>query len=320
MQGARKRLQRNATGFLLGLALLPAVSCATAADPVLIEIGDRAITQTDLDARFEIAVRLLARRQGVSLADQDPALVESLRQQFLYKRATELVLLEEARRLQVRLSDAQVDVAFGELFGSDEEVEALLADAPLDADQGRALLEQVIREEETVELLTEQILREIKIPPGDVITLHHDAKHLLATPEEVCMRHIQVDDAVVAEKLRAELQHGANFARLAEAHSTDAASAANGGDLGCFERGPAGPRTEFERVAFDADEGEIVGPVESRFGYHVLVVYEHRMPREPTLNEAYAQIERELALEQLPQRIQALVDQSGIELYLDRAQ
>ena len=64
----------------------------------------------------------------------------------------------------------------------------------------------------------------------------------------------------------------------------------------------------------------MTGPIESRFGHHLLLVYEHRMPREPTLNEAYAQIERELALEELPQRIQALVEQSGIRLYLDRYQ
>ena len=307
-----------ATGILAGLLLLPVDGAAKAEDPVLIEMGSQAVTRSAFDARFEIAVRLLARRQGVSLADQDPALIESLRQQFLDKRATELVLLEEARRRQVRVSDAQVDAAFGELFASDDELEALLADAPLAATESRALLEQVVREEQTVELLTEQMLREIKVPPGDVITLHHDAKHLLATPEEVCLRHIQVADAGTANTLRDELIAGAGFAALAKAYSTDTASAVNGGDLGCFERGEAGPRTEFEQAAFAAGEGEIVGPIESRFGYHVLVVYEHRMPREPTLNEAYAQIERELAMEQLPQRIQALVEQSGIELHLDR--
>ncbi len=49
----------------------------------------------------------------------------------------------------------------------------------------------------------------------------------------------------------------------------------------------------------------------------MFIVYEHKMPRAPTLNEAYAQIERELALEQLTQRLQALVSDSGIRVYPD---
>ena len=42
------------------------------------------------------------------------------------------------------------------------------------------------------------------------------------------------------------------------------------------------------------------------------------MPREPTLNEAYAQIERDLALEKLPERLQALIEDSGVRVYADR--
>ncbi len=277
-----------------------------------------AVTRSELDARFAIALRLLARRQGVSLAEQDAELVARLRSQYLDKHATELVMLAEARRRQIVVSDAQVDTALGELFASDAQMEALLADSSLDPDRGRDLLEEVVRDEQTVELLTEHMLREIKIPPGDVITLHHDAGHVLATPEEVCVRHIQLAEVQTAKSVLAELQNGADFAALAAKYSTDQATSAAGGDLGCFERGAAGPRTEFERAAFAAEENRPTGPVASRFGQHVLLVYEHKMPREPTLNEAYAQIERDLALEKLPQRIQALIERSGLQVYPDR--
>lgn len=319
MQGRHDTGHRAAIVAALLIAVVPGAAPANGAeDPVVIELGTTAVTRAELDARFALAVRLLARRQGVALAEQDPGLVEALRQQYLDKRATELVLLEEARRRQLVVSDAQVDAAFGELFQDETDIEALIADAGLDPEAGRALLDDVLRAEQTVELLTEHMLREIRVPTGDVITLHHDAKHLLATPEEVCLRHIQVADEDSARALLARIEAGAEFAELAAAHSSDAASASAGGDLGCFERGPAGPRTAFERAAFAADEGEAVGPVESRYGFHVLVVYEHRMPREPTLNEAYAEIERELALEELPERMQALLESSGVRVHADR--
>jgi parvulin-like peptidyl-prolyl isomerase len=304
-------------GALLLAAAIPAVVAAQD-EAVVIEIGDRSVTRHELDERFAIALRLLARRQGVSIADQAPAVIAGLRDQYLDKYATELVLLEEARRRQLQVSDAAVDAALGELFPADSDAGALLAEIGRNDADGRDALQRIVREEQTVELMTEALLREIKIPPGDVVTLHHDIKDTLATPEEVCVRHIQLAGSQEAEAVRAELEAGADFAGLAAERSTDQASAAGGGDLGCFERGPAGPRTEFERAAFAADEGELVGPVESRFGHHILVVYEHRMPRAPTLNEAYVQIERELAMEQLPGRISTLVEGSGLRVYPER--
>ena len=179
------------------------------------------------------------------------------------------------------------------------------------------LLRAIVRDEQTIELLNEAMLKEIPIPPGDVITMHHDVKDSLATPEEFCVRHIQVDSVDAANNIRSKLEQGANFSKLAVQHSTDTASAGAGGDVGCFERNHSTAQSKFEEAVFAAVEGQLVGPVESRLGHHVLVVYEHKTPYTPTLNEAYAEIERELALEQLPERLQALVSGSGIDVRPD---
>ncbi|MDX1500570.1 MAG: SurA N-terminal domain-containing protein, partial [Woeseiaceae bacterium] len=144
---------RRAALALAALLAAP-IAAGNGSDAVVIELGDRTVTKAEFDARFAIAVRLLARRQGVTLAGQDPALIENLRQQYLDQYARELVLLDEARRRQLDVSDAQVDAAFGELFADDDEVDALLGDTGLDGDRARALLERVVRDEQTVELLT----------------------------------------------------------------------------------------------------------------------------------------------------------------------
>jgi peptidyl-prolyl cis-trans isomerase C len=88
--------------------------------------------------------------------------------------------------------------------------------------------------------------------------------------ERVAARHILVETEEEARELRAQLDQGADFAALAEEHSIDPGSAAAGGDLGEFSRGRLVP--EFEDAAFDAEQGEIVGPVESQFGFHVIEV------------------------------------------------
>jgi parvulin-like peptidyl-prolyl isomerase len=298
------RFLRVLTLLLLATVFL-AESYGRDADAVVIEYGDQVVTHAQLDRRFQIAVRLLAHRQGLSLSDQDSAVMASLRDQYLHKYVRELVLLGEAERRQLEVSFTQVDRALGELLAAAEEDE--FGDG--------TLLRAVVRDEQLIELLSEAILKEIRIPPGDVITMHHDVKDSIATPEKFCVRHVQVTTLDEANDIRAQLEQGADFGDVAVERSIDAASASNGGDLGCFERVYSASRSEFERAVFAAREGQLVGPVESEFGQHILVVYRHDLPHVPTLDEAYAEIERALALEQLPARLQALVTASDIDVY-----
>ena len=95
-----------ALATLLVAAALSAETHGGSADPVVIEFGDQVVTRLEVDDRFQIAVRLLARRQGISLTDQDPSVIAALRDQSLDKYASELVLLEEAERRQLAVSGA----------------------------------------------------------------------------------------------------------------------------------------------------------------------------------------------------------------------
>jgi peptidyl-prolyl cis-trans isomerase D len=98
--------------------------------------------------------------------------------------------------------------------------------------------------------------------------------------EEIHARHIlyKVDGGnEAAQKAKADaavkrLKAGADFAALAKAESDDPGSKANGGDLGSFPKGRM--VKEFEEAAFNAKEKEIVGPVRTSFGWHVIQVLE----------------------------------------------
>ncbi|MEK9752368.1 MAG: peptidylprolyl isomerase [Rhodospirillaceae bacterium] len=69
------------------------------------------------------------------------------------------------------------------------------------------------------------------------------------------------------EDLKAEIDGGADFGELAIANS-DCPSGSRGGDLGRFGRGMMVP--EFEQAAFGLDVGDVSGPVETDFGYHLI--------------------------------------------------
>ena len=75
-----------------------------------------------------------------------------------------------------------------------------------------------------------------------------------------------------AEQLAERIRGGESFETLARQYSQDPGSAARGGDLGWFGRGQmVGP---FEEAAFGAEPGEVVGPVQTDFGYHLIEVTE----------------------------------------------
>ncbi len=74
----------------------------------------------------------------------------------------------------------------------------------------------------------------------------------------------------LADKILKEARSGANFAMLAREYSQDPGSAKRGGDLGWFGKGAM--VKPFEKAAFGARVGQIVGPIRTRFGLHIIKV------------------------------------------------
>jgi parvulin-like peptidyl-prolyl isomerase len=74
-----------------------------------------------------------------------------------------------------------------------------------------------------------------------------------------------------AQQVAREARGGADFGALAKQHSKDPGSAERNGDLGWFGKGRM--VKPFEEAAFNARPGEIVGPIRSQFGWHIIKVH-----------------------------------------------
>lgn len=72
-----------------------------------------------------------------------------------------------------------------------------------------------------------------------------------------------------ADDLKAQLDDGADFGELATEHSDDTGSAQQNGELGYVSEGQM--VEEFETALFELEPGEISEPVESQFGYHIIL-------------------------------------------------
>ncbi len=139
-------------------------------------------------------------------------------------------------------------------------------------------------------LAIQQALVEEIAPPDP--TAEDVAKYLathpktLAAAASVCARHILVETKSEADEIKTELAAGGDFAQLATTKSTDTGSGAQGGDLGCSP--PSTYVSEFADAVGAAPIGQVVGPVKTEFGYHLILVTE-RQPLSDTEAAALAE-------------------------------
>lgn len=132
----------------------------------------------------------------------------------------------------------------------------------------------------------------------------YDARFKDAAPQtEYSAAHILVETEEEAEKLKADLAGGADFAELAKAHSTDTGSGAAGGNLGWFGLGVM--VKPFEDAVVGATVGEVTGPIATDFGFHLILVKETRVAEQPTLD----MVRDELAAEIENAAITAKIDE-----------
>ena len=104
--------------------------------------------------------------------------------------------------------------------------------------------------------------------------------------------HILVATQEEADAIKTELAGGADFAELAKAKSTDTGSGANGGDLGWFGLGMM--VKPFEDAVVGAKVGDVTGPVQTDFGYHLILVKETRVAEKPTLDQLRDELAQEV--------------------------
>ena len=130
----------------------------------------------------------------------------------------------------------------------------------------------------------------------------YDAKYAGAGGQtEYHAAHILVDTQEKAAALKAEIDGGADFAELARANSTDGA-AESGGDLGWF--GPGMMVKPFEDAVLAMKPGEVAGPVQTQFGWHLIKLAETRIASAPPLD----QVRDELATEIEKTAVAAAID------------
>jgi len=130
--------------------------------------------------------------------------------------------------------------------------------------------------------------------------------------EEINARHILVKTEAEAKQVIAQLERGADFAKLAKDKSIDPAGKDSGGDLGWFTKDQM--VQEFATAAFALKKGQFTKtPVKTRFGWHVIKLVDRRSAPPATFDEVKQQLAAKLQGDAISGKVKELRATAKIE-------
>ena len=145
-----------------------------------------------------------------------------------------------------------------------------------------------IKDEMLANFAIEKAISNVKVTDEEVQKFYEEHKSELVGGETVDASHILVDSAEKANEILTNINDGKiSFEDAAKDYSS-CPSAQKGGSLGEFSKGQMVP--EFDNAVFNMEIGEIKGPVQTQFGYHIIKLNRRNEAKEIPFEQIKAQL------------------------------
>ena len=291
--------------LLLLVVALVSLSCAPAQPVANVEPESKKVVVFDGGDVTLGEVQQFAKQSGMGQLSPSSPQYQAMVQQIVPQIVEFEIAKAYAREHGITVSESdvnkQIETIKGQVYqqaksqgmnvSREEAFNQALHQAGLTMDQLRAQ----VRDQLPVQKVQQQVTGNTQASQEEVQKYYEQNKaSQFTTPEQRCVRHILFtkDQKAKAEEVKKQLQNGADFAQLAKQYSQDPGSAEKGGSLGCLGKGDTVP--SFDQAIFSAKKGEIVGPIETQFGYHIIQVTDIQQQSTQPLSEVEGQIREQL--------------------------
>jgi foldase protein PrsA len=276
--------------------ILLLTSCGNLFTTAAAVVDDRTIEEDRFVRELDFLLADPRFAQQIPAGEAGQAQRQDLARQFLTFQIHQTFVEGYAEENDLELEEGQIDQLLQQQvtqLGGRAAFDRLLRQSGTDEGDVRRLLGQQVLRQRVAEAVVADRLGD------DELRAQYDER--LLEFSEVHVAHILVSSEREAERIRDQATPS-NFAALARRFSEDTASGQNGGDLG--PQRPADLVEPFARAALRIPVGEIGGPVETEFGFHVLHVLDRQTRsfeevRESLLEEARGEVFSEWLLERV---------------------
>lgn len=208
---------------------------------------------------------------ALRIAGQDVSLAEVVRSwqlcgrvELLAETARDLVIQNAIRKRGLSVSDEELQAA-ADQFRRDQKLERAVDTHNWLKERGWSVERLELHLER--KLLHEKLVN--NVATEDAVRQHF-AEHRRAY-DQASIAHLAVSDRAVAEELLSQIdEDDADFESLVRQHSTDTTTNQNAGRLGLANRLSMSPLIESH--VFAASEGQVIGPFETKNGFHLIKV------------------------------------------------
>ncbi len=287
-----KKLCQFAAVFVLILVFLPAMAQEKqSSEKNAALVNGVAISMEQYTKELNIQIDRVSRQGGQVTDDQLAALKNDILDSLIERE----VLYQQSQKDGIQITDQTIDdqlAAIKKRFPNETEYKNALSKMNLSEDEVKA---QIKRGLSIKELIDQQITSKVVITDEESKAYYDKNPQMFKQPEQIKASHILIkvdakaDEAKKAEarqkieEVQQKLKDGGDFAALAKEYS-EGPSSAKGGDLGYFRRGQM--VKPFEEAALALKPNEVSDVVETRFGYHLIKVYDNK----PEQTLAYADV------------------------------
>ncbi len=254
------------------------------ASSTVAEVNGEKITRSDLD-KDPNTIQLMTQvkqQYGENYKENEDAVntVKIQKEQILDNLITNKVVAQKAKELKLSpdetklKSDMETQIAQikKQNFNDDtEQFNTALKAQGFTEESFKAMFLSQLRTQQTLEKVTENISKNIKITDKEIEDYYNNNKSKYTEqPNKMHLAHILVKTEAEAKKVKQRLDSGEDFAKVAKEVSQDTVSKDKGGDLGTINYNDSGYDADFMAGALALKEGAISAPVKSSFGYHII--------------------------------------------------
>ena len=152
---------------------------------------------------------------------------------------------------------------------------------------------------------------ESKMTLENLQALYMDEIRKVERQDEILARHILVKTKKEAEDIIVQLKAGADFAKIADEKSLDKEN--KGGSLGYFTKNMMVP--EFGEAVFAMKKNGISGPIQTPFGWHVVLIEDRRLAALPAFEDVQDQLKQAYVERNLPLVLNEERQKAGVKVF-----
>ncbi len=279
-------------GAVLVVVVAGAIYFSQSSGGVAATVNGVAIPQSEVDKQVD---QIKQQQPKIFEGEAGKQQEEQVRKSTIDSLVTAELIRQEAEKQNITVSKADVDKRVADVkkvFKTDKQFQEALQQQGLTEGE----LDEKIREQAVAEKMLKKVTGTIKISNKELKKYYDENKAQMVEPERKQWRHILVKKKSKADKLRAELEGGADFAELAKENSVDEGTKEKGGDLGLRQDTDFPP--EISAGLKDITVDSFSEPIKGPDGYHIFQLTEIRPEQEKSFKEVKGELKQGLEREE----------------------